>query len=138
MRPATSTPIVVLIMVLIGPVSFAQSEYGSLCVAPIPEQMAHRWAGGTIPICESTKFSLRIDGKKTFSWPTKDSIKIDGLDLSVRHRVIVYCDEKPNQSFSFRFSEFNSRNLCLFLNDLYKTVQLWDPKQQPAPWCKCK
>jgi hypothetical protein len=61
---------------------------------------------------------------------------VDGLDISARHRVVVYCDKKPQQSFSFRFSEFKAKRLCLFLNDLYETVQLWEPSQ--APWCKCK
>jgi len=133
-KPAT---IAVLLAALLCPTSFTQSEHGSVCVAPVSEDWPLTQGGG-LPICDSNKFSLKVDEQKTFSWPTKESVKIDGLDLSVRHRVVVYCDGKPHQSFTFRFSEFKSRDLCLFINDFYKTVQLWDPKQRPAPWCKCK
>jgi hypothetical protein len=58
------------------------------------------------------------------------------MDLREKHRVMVLCDGKPHQQFTFRFSEFKGGKACLFLNDLYWTAQLWAPKQ--APWCKCK
>ena len=128
---------VFLIAVLLCPVSFAQSEQGSVCVAPISKDWPA--TSGTEELaCPSNKFSLKIDGQKAIPWPNKESIKIDGLDLNVRHRIFVYCGGRPQQSFGFRFSEFKTAELCLFLNDLYKTAQLWDPKQNPAPWCKCK
>ena len=137
MRRVRQTTIVILIATLLCPATFAQAEYGSLCVAPISEEMPPT-ASGTLPICGSNKFSLKIDSEKAFAWPTKESVKIDVLDLSARHRVVVYCQGRPHQSFTFRFSEFKTKELCLFLNDLYKTAQLWDSKQSPAPWCKCK
>jgi hypothetical protein len=49
---------------------------------------------------------------------------------------MVLCDGKPQQSFRFRFSTFKSNRLCLFINDLYQTVQLWKLKE--SPWCKFK
>lgn len=116
-------------------ISPAQSEGGSMCIAPISKEWPAT-AGAPDLACSPSKLSVRIDTPKTFAWPTKKSVMIDGLDLSARHRVVVYCDGKPQQSFSFRFSEFKAKQLCLFLNDLYKTVQLWEPSQ--APWCKCK
>ena len=58
-------------------------------------------------------------------WPTKESVKIDGLAIPGGHRVVVLCGGKPQQSFWFRFSESETPELCLFLNDLYKTAQLW-------------
>jgi hypothetical protein len=126
----------ILFSALLCPASFTQPEHGSICVAPNPEDMSQMWAAN-LP-CRSNKFSLSIDDQKAFAWPTKASVKIDGLDIITRHRVVVYCDGKPHQSFSFRFSEYKARELCLFLNDLYKTVQLSDdPKQSPAPWCRC-
>ena len=63
-------------------------------------------------------------------------MEIDGLSTEARHRVVIYRGEKPQQSFSFRFSDFKSRKPCLFLNDLYWTAQLWEPEK--APWCKCR
>jgi len=85
--------------------------------------------------CDSSKVSLKIDAQLVPA-PIKQSVKIAGLDPAARHRVIVLCGGKPQQSFTFRFSEFKSHDLCLFLNDLYKTAQLWERKQ--CPWCKCK
>ena len=69
------------------------------------------------------------------TWPTKDGIEID-LNVSATHRVVVFCNGKPQQSFKFRLAEFKSAKLCLFLNDLYRTVQLWESKR--SPWCNCK
>src|SRR5882724_2372552 len=115
--------------------SLSQSETGSICVAPISKDWPET-AGTPDLACNPTKLSARIDTQKSFAWPLRKNVIIDGLDLSARHRIVVYCDEKPQQSFSFRFSESKAKQLCLFLNDLYKTVQLWDPSH--APWCKCK
>ena len=61
-------------------------------------------------------------------------VVISGLDATARHRVIIYRAGKPQQSFGFNFSDLKSNRACLFLNDLYWTAQLWNPKQ--APWCK--
>jgi hypothetical protein len=128
--------IAIAVAVFFCPVSFTQSGKGSLCVAPISLDWPPTAAPGLA--CVSNRFSLKIDSQKALSWPTKESVRIDGLDIGVRHRVVIYCDSKPQQSFYFRFSEFNTSEVCLFLNDLYKTAQVWDPKQTPAPWCKCK
>jgi hypothetical protein len=136
MRGVKPAAVLIAIVTLLCPASFTQSEGGTVCVAPIPENMPATSAPGLG--CASNSFSLRIDAQSIFSWPTKKSVRIDGLDLRVRHSVAVYCDGKPQQYFRFRFSEFKATELCLFLNDLYKTAQLWDPNQNPAPWCKCK
>lgn len=85
--------------------------------------------------CAPEKLSLKIDAK-AMSWPAKDSVRIDALDAAVRHRVVVYCGGKPQQTAGFRFSEFGTAQLCLYLNDLYKTVELQDVKR--SPWCRCK
>jgi len=63
-------------------------------------------------------------------------VKIDALDAAAAHRVVISCNGKPQQSFRFRFSDFKTRELCLFINDFCKTAQLWESKG--TPWCKCK
>lgn len=123
----------------------AESETGSLCIAPVFEKPDGMSAPGLF--CESGKLSVRIDTQPVVAFPLISeqhggtyrigkSLKIDGLDTSTRHRVVVYCSGKPQQSFTFRFSDFTTNQLCLFLNDLYKTAQLWEAKR--CPWCKCK
>ncbi len=132
MRPAA---IALLIASLVSPALSAESERGSVCVAPIPKGPP-RTAATPDLFCGSGKLSLRIDTLQAVPWPNKKSLKIEDLDLNFPHRVVISCDGKPQQSFKFRFSEFKTRELCLFINDLYQTAQLWEPKQ--APWCKCK
>jgi hypothetical protein len=105
------------------------SETGSICIAPLPKPIP---IGGGISIagdpsmgCASGKYSFKIDTQKPVPWPRSESIKIEDLSLNGRHRGIVECDNKPLQSFSFRFSDYKMNELCLFLNDLYWTIQLW-------------
>jgi len=122
-----------LIVALINPNCFAESESGSVCIAPARFDPKNMSAPGLY--CDAEKFSLKI-GTQVMPWPIKEGVKLAGLDLNTRHRVIVLCDHKPQQSFTFRFSEFKTKQLCLFLNGLYRTAQLWEAKS--APWCKCK
>jgi hypothetical protein len=112
-------------------------ETGTICVAPLPQPVdGRRGAGPETVVCDADKYSVKIDLRQPVSWPIKESAKITGLELAAPHRVVVLCDGKSRQSFKFHFSEFKSQKLCLFLNDLYWTVQLWQDKQ--CPWCKCK
>jgi hypothetical protein len=90
----------------------AGQDRGSLCVVPIPRDWPATFGAPGL-ICAMSKTSLKIDDEKVMKWPTKENIRIDGLDLAARHRVVVYCGEKPQQSFRFRFSDYNSEQLCL-------------------------
>lgn len=105
----------------------------SLCVAPSSDEEVARCAPG---LCGSGKISLKIDDQPVLPWPKAKSMEINDLDAAAKHRVVIYRAGKPQQSFRFRFSDFKENKACLFLNDLYWTAQLWEPKQ--APWCKCK
>jgi hypothetical protein len=114
--------------------STADSQPGSVCVAPIRENPPL----GPMPeyVCSSGKRSLRIDNLPAIPWPHEESVKIDNLALAEHHQGVILCDGKPQQSFKFRFAEFKTARLCLTLNDLYGWAQLWDAKR--SPWCKCK
>ena len=110
---------------------------GSICVAPVPHSIdGRRGAGPESVVCAPDKYAVKIDSRKLIPWPVKTSVKITGFDLTGRHRVVVFCGNKPSQAFNFRFSEFKDKKLCLFFNDLYWTVQLWPDKE--CPWCKCR
>jgi hypothetical protein len=106
----------------------------SVCIAPLLEVPDGRSAPGLF--CESAKLSLKIDAQPAAAWPIKKSVKVDNLDPVTRHRIVVLCAGKRQQSFTFRFSDFKTGQVCLFLNDLYKTAQLWEAKR--CPWCKCE
>jgi hypothetical protein len=114
-----------ILLLLLSPIFSAEAQRGSICIAPLPKGAPITAATPELA-CPSGQFSLKIDNRQTVSWSSKDSIKIDDLDLGTQHRVAVSCNGKPHQSFRFRFSEFKSRDLCLFLNDLYQTAQLWE------------
>lgn len=131
MRAATAFALGVLMSVT----GFARTQHGSVCVAPIPEEPPST-AGTPELFCHSGKLSLRIDGLPAMPWPHKDSFKFASLDVDRTHIVVVLCDGKPQQSFRFRFSEYKRSELCLFINDLYQTAQLWEAKR--SPWCRCK
>ena len=97
------------------------AELGSLCVLPValdPERL-----GDPALYCSTDKVSFKIDDQLIPS-PIKKSVKIDGLDPTARHGVVVYCTGKPQQSFRFRFSQFKSNQLFLFLEPVYRTAQL--------------
>jgi hypothetical protein len=122
---------------LLWPNFLMPESSGSICVAPVPHSIdGRRGAGPESVACAADKYAVKIDSRKLISWPVKGSVEITGLDLTRRHRIVVFCGNKLSQTFNFQFSEFNDKKLCLFLNDLYWTVQLWPDKQCPS--CKCK
>ena len=123
----------VLIVVLLSTVSGAQTVQETVCVAPVPVEPPAFSAPG---LWCSGSLSLKIDDRKSVPWPHAESLRIEQLDPAQRHRVTVLCDGKSQQSFRFRFSEYKSKDLCLFINDLYQTVQLWESRR--SPWCSCR
>jgi hypothetical protein len=128
---------VLLVSLLLHPAFSLERESGLICVAPLPQSIDGRQAAGGLSVrCAAEKYSFKIDAQSPLSWPQKESLKIDDLNVAGPHRVAVLCGGKPMQSFTFRFSDFSNRKLCLFLNDLYWTAQLWETKR--SPWCHCK
>jgi hypothetical protein len=122
---------------LLWPAFLMPESSGSICLAPVPHPVdGRRGSGPETVVCDTDKYSVKIDSRKPIALPMKESVQVTGLDLAGRHRVVVFCANKPVQTFTFRFSEFPEKKLCLFFNDLYWTVQLWADKR--CPWCKCK
>jgi hypothetical protein len=111
-----------------------------ICVAPFPKPVCSGemcLSGDPEISCASDNASLKVDLRNSMPWPRTESIRLTGLDLAASHRVVLLCDGKPKQSFKFRFSELKKNKACLFVNDLYGTLQLWELDKH-APWCKCK
>lgn len=109
-----------------------QSAVNSVCVAPNGAEEPQTCAPG---LCAPGPLALKFDQRSLHDWPKAQSPKVDDLELNQRHRVTIYRAGKPQQSFTFRFADYKSPRLCLFLNDMYWTAQLWEANQ--APWCKC-
>ena len=112
----------------------AQTGTGKVCLAPVPKVLK----GYSSPEvqCASLDFTVQIDDRVPIALSETKSILVDKLDIRARHMVVVRCDGKPNQTFRFRFADYESQKLCFFIHGLYKTAQLWEDKQ--CPWCKCR
>src|SRR5579864_6072064 len=103
--------IFLMVVVLIHGDASGEADLGSVCVAPM------LWEPQTGPgprlsapgvYCDPTQISLRID-EHVIPSPIKQSVRLAELDLTLRHRVTVICDHKPQQSFVFRFSDFKMK-----------------------------
>jgi hypothetical protein len=126
--------VLVLVLVFVNPAFSA--ETGSICLAPVVDQNPPLTFVPPGAPCDAAKLSVRIDTQRSVAWPVNGNVNMGDLDASVTHRVVILCNGKSQQSFRFRFADFETRKLCLFINDLYKTVQLWDSKR--TPWCRCR
>jgi hypothetical protein len=122
-----------LVVLLLGPPVSAQSGWGSVQIVRAFENPLFYFAPGSS--CDSANLSVKIDARRPTAWPTKRNIKIGKLDVTVTHQVVVSCAGKPQQSFKFRFSDFKTNELCLFISHFYKTIQLCESKGNPS--CKC-
>lgn len=135
MRARSITALLALLLLQAG-FAFAGGT-GSICVDPLPKPVEGRHGVGRGSVwCDAEKYSFKMDAQPVRPWPEKESFKIENVDLAARHRVTVFCGGKAMESATFRFSEFKTRKLCLFLNDLYWTIQIWETKG--VPWCRCK
>jgi len=126
------------VVALIHGDALAEADLGSVCVAPMlwePQTGDGPRLSAPGLYCDPTQISLKID-EHVIPSPIKESVKLTGLDVTLRHHVIVFCSHKPQQSFTFRFSDFKAKQLCFFLKSFYMTAQLWEAKR--ATWCKCK
>ncbi len=123
-----------LIVMAFTPVLSAQPRFGAICVAPNSPTPPTRFSPGDY--FNPATLMLQIDKRPPIHWPHKDCVKIDRLDPTARHRIMLISDGKPLQSFRFRFSDYKSSTLCLTF-DGYGGPRLQEQSRH-TPWCKCK
>jgi hypothetical protein len=110
-----------------------QLNRGTICVAPNSSEPPRLISpGGNY---NPATLSISIDKREPILWPHRESIQIGNLELDRRHLVVLTSDGKRIQSFWFRFSDYESRELCIDF-DGYQGVRLQEKKY--SPWCKCK
>ena len=128
--------IVLTLMFLLSQSSATESGSGTVCVA---SRAATPFRGQVVPPTgevSSNGLRFRIDKRPSVPWPQRESLKIDELDLSERHLLVVLGnDGKPIESLWFKFSQYKSVDLCMAY-DGYQGVGLQEAKR--SPWCKCK
>ncbi len=111
-RVAHAAVILLVISLLFALPTSAEPKSGMLCVIPDPPGCCDRF---TIPFDLKT-LMFRIDNGKKTPWPQKTGFKIESLNLTEQHLVVVYSGGKPLQSFRFRFTEYKQTELCLLFD----------------------
>ena len=69
---------------------------------------------------------MRIDDGEWVAVPSGQPKRIPDLAIEGKHFVRIRDSGKQIQSFRFDFSEFESRDLCLWYKHWYATWSLWD------------
>lgn len=78
-----------------------------------------------------------MDKRPAITWPQRESLKIEGLDLKERHLLaVVVAHGMPIESLWFRFATYDSKRLCMFYEG-YQGIGL-DADGRHCPWCRCK
>jgi hypothetical protein len=133
------TGLLAVTLVLLGSISgAAQRGTGSVCVAARIDDPFWK-EPATLPNGEINSHGLkvRVDGRPVEEWPQRKGLKIDGLDISERHLLVVLDSRgKPIESVRFKFADYKSTDLCITY-DGYQGIGVQDATRR-TPWCKCR
>lgn len=139
LRGIVKTGLIVVPLVLLLSISgAAQRGTGSVCVAARIDDPFFK-EPATLPNGEINSHGLkvRVDRRTVEEWPQRKSLRIDGLDTSERHLLVVLDSSgKPIESVRFKFSDYTSTELCMSY-DGYQGVGLQEATRR-TPWCKCR
>jgi hypothetical protein len=117
--------------------AWSQEAVGQVCVAPAlppapgPKSLANPAGENRIK-----QYAVQIDSLPPVTVDPKAAKVILNIPSKEVHWVRIKGDGKLVESFKFKFSDFPSKRLCLFFNELYETWNLWDAKQARSI-CKC-
>src|SRR5579863_930942 len=133
------TELLAVTLVVLGSIcGAAQRVTGSVCVAariddPFWKEAATLPNGGI----NSHGLRIRVDRRSAEEWPQRKGLKIEGLDTSEQHLLVVLDSSgKPIESARFKFSEYKSTDLCMTY-DGYQGIGLREVSRR-TPWCKCR
>jgi hypothetical protein len=117
----------VTLVLLVSISGAAQRGTGGVCVAARIDD----------PFWKEPALKVRVDTRPVEEWPERKSLKIDGLDTSERHLLVVLDSSgKPIESVRFKFSDYKSTDLCMTY-DGYQGIGLQEATRR-TPWCKCR
>ena len=128
----------VTLVLLVSISGAAQRGTGSVCVAARIDNPFWK-EPATLPNGEINSHGLkvRVDRRPVEEWPQRKSLKIDGLDISERHLLVVLDSSgKPIESVRFKFAVYKSTDLCMTY-DGYQGIGLQEATRR-TPWCKCR
>jgi hypothetical protein len=128
----------VTLVLLVSISGAAQRVTGSVCVAARIDDPFWK-ESATLPngAINSHGLKVRVDTRPVEEWPQRKSLKIEGLDTTERHLLVVLDSSgKPIESVRFKFSEYKSTDLCMTY-DGYQGIGLQEVSRR-TPWCKCR
>ncbi len=129
--------IVLAVVFLLPAAGTAEPETGTICVAARADDP---FRGQVIPPSgevSSGGLQVKVDKRPAVSWPQRESLKIEDLDLKERHLLaVVDAHGKPVESLWFRFTSYDSKHLCMSY-DGYQGIGL-QADGRHCPWCRCK
>jgi hypothetical protein len=129
--------ITVTLVLLLSHFACAQQDKGSVCVAARADDPFWKQSA-TLPNGQINSHGLKvkIDKRPVTAWPDRKGLRIEELDTSERHLLVVLDSGKPIESLWFKFSDYKSTDLCMSY-DGYQGIQLRADTRR-TPWCKCK
>jgi hypothetical protein len=128
----------VALVLLVSIPGTAQRGKGSICVAARIDDPFWK-ESATLPNGDINSHGLkvRVDRRPVEEWPQRKSLKIDGLDTTEPHLLVVLdSSDKPIESVRFMFSDYKSTELCMTY-DGYQGIGLQEATRK-TPWCKCR
>jgi hypothetical protein len=133
------TGLVAVTLVLLVSISLAaQRRTGSVCVAARIDDPFWK-ESVNLPNGEINSHGLKvqIDRGPVEEWPQRKSLKIDGLDISERHGLVVFDSSgKSIEAVRFKFADYKSTDLCIHY-DGYQGIGVQEATRR-TPWCKCR
>ncbi len=114
----------------------AQASTGSVCIARLLPPDPH-----LLPVLPPTSkpdasSSVKIDDRPRQVLSDHSASLVPDLAIDKKHLVRIFAGDKQIESFWFRFSQFQSRRLCLIKDNFYGTWRLWEAKDHGAD-CRC-
>ena len=132
---------ILLILSFMSTSSFA-ADLGRICIAPLPiprEAQSPPWkidsSNGL------TDFYVKVNGREPIQASTSKVAWINELSPDVEHSVTILKGSTVREQFSFNLNNYvfknrSKKDLCLFVNSLYLSWQLYKV-EQTGRWCPC-
>jgi hypothetical protein len=129
--------VALFLLFIVAQLNAADEQTGTVCVA---SRANTPFRGQVIPQhgeVGSGGLRVKIDKRPSIAWPQRQGLTLDNLDVNVTHSIsVVNAKGQFVESVRFRFSEYNSRTLCMAY-DGYQGIGLQELTKH-TPWCKCK
>lgn len=132
----------ILFMLCIMSASSLGTDLGRVCIAPLPtpkEGIPPPWkidsSNGL------TDFYVKINDREPIQTSSSKVVWLNEINPAMEHSITILKGTTTKEQFSFNLNNYTFKNrskkdLCLFVNTLYLTWQLYKV-EQTGKWCPC-